>query len=320
MPRVAPDGGYDFSRKRDYRRRVWATFRDGLKSAGVSVADAQAMLMPSLEGDEIEVALNAGFRERNLHVVDMEPAVVATLKRRYPKITTYGISASRAFERMACRGVSIQCANLDFCNNLSQPFWGELSSISLCGSYRGYYKDGMFHPQGHGGVFGDECLVAVSMLRGRERSGMLGEMHDDDMNELERLVEARFGGSLPFNGHMRRHLELIASLPERDRYRLSIVNQALAVAWHSDQQAQRPEVSLCRTETYPSSNGQTMLWSVWRISSYRSVFAYVLKAGLEGRITKEVFGRLRWDIQKDLTRMTETGLRTLGPKRDVSCL
>ena len=51
--RRAPKDGYDKAIKRDYRRKTWATFRETLKSRHISVASASALLMPSLEGDEI---------------------------------------------------------------------------------------------------------------------------------------------------------------------------------------------------------------------------------------------------------------------------
>lgn len=149
--RIAPEGGYGFGRKRDYRRKVWATFRETIKRQGLRpVASAHALLMPSIEGAEIEVALNAGFRESNLHVVDSNPAIVAQLKTRYPKINTYGVSLGRAAGRIAAKGVFIHAANLDLCSQISKKLDAELGQVVSSGCLSPF------------------ACVAVTVLRGRE--------------------------------------------------------------------------------------------------------------------------------------------------------
>lgn len=121
MPkRRAPKGGYDFEAKRQYRKAVWLTFRDEVRRSGKPLGLAQAMLMPSSEGTEIEVALDHGFREENLHIVDKNAAIVATHKKRYPRINTYGVEVERAFERMRGAGLELDCANVDLCSNASE--------------------------------------------------------------------------------------------------------------------------------------------------------------------------------------------------------
>lgn len=145
--RRAPEGGYDFGAKREYRRQVWASFRK-------EVADpknAHVFLMPSKEGAEIEEALRRGFQLNNMHVCDYRPAIVAVLNARYGgKLNTYGCSAGRACERIAEKGVRIVAANFDFTSCASIKLRDELDQISASN------------------VLADEAVTAFTILRGRE--------------------------------------------------------------------------------------------------------------------------------------------------------
>jgi hypothetical protein len=193
VSRIAPKGGYDFARKRDYRRKVWATFRDRLKTDNIPVAESHALLMPSLEGAEIEVALNAGFREKNLHVVDMNPAIVATLKRRYPQVNTYGCSAGRAMGRIARSGVRLRCANFDFTGRHSRKFFGELSHVIIHGVLGGKVEGVKIDKKTIGlkidldlsgqGAFHDVCYVSVSAMRGREERWLTDYWTSDPLDD-----------------------------------------------------------------------------------------------------------------------------------------
>lgn len=145
--RSAPADGYDFGTKRQYRRDVWATFA---RFCGIHRAAAHALLMPSIEGDEIEVALSKGFRAEHLHVCDRNPAIVATLKRRFPKVQTYGVDIVRACERIVEAGVTLEVANLDLCGQVSDRYLRTLAAVSATGAL-------------------DQAAVAVTALRGRER-------------------------------------------------------------------------------------------------------------------------------------------------------
>ena len=94
MNRTAPVEGYDFGRKRNYRRNIYA----GLKKTFPphEARSAIHLLMPSKEGAEITNALDAGFQERNLIIVDRSPQIVAVLKRTYKEATAYGIERQGA--------------------------------------------------------------------------------------------------------------------------------------------------------------------------------------------------------------------------------
>ena len=152
--RSSPEGGYGFGRKRHYRRQVWKTIRSECRKASISIPDAHALLMPSVEGDEIDVALASGFREQHLHVVDRNPAIVAVLKRRYPRIQTYGVELDRAAARVAQAGVQLSAANLDLCGQVS---------VSVVDTLARFSTAGCLHP-----AF---ACVAVTVLRGREHRG-----------------------------------------------------------------------------------------------------------------------------------------------------
>lgn len=73
------------------RLRLWSEaalssrrLEDLADACPVPKSEASVFLMPSSEGDEVDVCLSHGFRERNLTVCDRNPAIVAHLKRRYP--------------------------------------------------------------------------------------------------------------------------------------------------------------------------------------------------------------------------------------------
>lgn len=282
--RKAPRGGYDFSRKRDYRRKVWATFREKLKEERRAVADSQALLMPSLEGDEIEVALNAGFREENLHVVDAEPAIVATLKRRYQKINTYGVRASDAVARIYAHGIRLDCANFDFCNQLSMPFFKELLLISARGLIDSNVsiRDGQFgldQRNGPVGAFASRCLVAVSTLRGRESKDLTVQWRESPINLNEGLDDLRAKAvddvSLEaIERNAQKALDVYRNISPFDQKRLNHIGMTLELPYRRIFDRLHPAVVPIRCESYLSSNGQTMLWSIWEITQSPLLIAH----------------------------------------------
>lgn len=157
MKRSAPSGGYDFGPKRDYRRRVWGGISEAV---GPHKSDKHILLMPSIEGDEIAVAEGKGFRRANMHVVDANPAIVAHLQRRYPGINTYGVTASRACERITDSGIVLAACNFDFTNSVGFPLLDEIHEI-----------------------WEHDCIVAGTMLgltvlRGREPSYMAAALDE----------------------------------------------------------------------------------------------------------------------------------------------
>lgn len=159
--RIGPAAGYDFGNKRHYRRNIWNTFR----TSAYWHPQATAMLMPSIEGDEIDVALSKGFRERNLHIVDQNPAIVATLKRRYPRLHAYGVPLVRATERLP----ELTFANLDLCASWGKPLAATIEE----------FAEAQRVPCG---------LVAVTILRGRESRHVRDLMRTKNENDTMREV------------------------------------------------------------------------------------------------------------------------------------
>lgn len=222
MNRSAPAEGYDFGPKRNYRRAVWNSFRD---FTGSDTATAHALLMPSIEGDEIEIAIAKGFRQEHLHVVDRNPAIVAHLKRRFPKIHTYGVDVERASERIVSDGFRLSCANLD-----------------LCGTYE--HNKPTLGAFMRSGCMGGRARVAVTGLRGRESQpdGLVRTW--GRAGKSFRVASSRVSGSPVVGAGNRdgaRALDLLSGLLEMTPYAAKLQN----------------------VSKYPSIAGtQTMMWCV----------------------------------------------------------
>ncbi len=149
--RAAPEFGYDFEAKGLYRRSLWRRI-----AAEVMPGDTtHALLMPSSEGIEIKEAVRSGFHESNLHVVDRNPAIVANLKRRFPEIQTYGVTASRACDRVSKRGIRLAAANFDFTQPMGDPLQREIEALAA------------------GAWWAATGVIAFTMLRGREAKASL---------------------------------------------------------------------------------------------------------------------------------------------------
>lgn len=163
MNRRAPVGGYIGGRKQHYRRQLWKSFSD---HCGTGRSAAHALLMPSAEGTEITVAEQHGFRQDHLHIVDRNPAIVAHLKRRFPRVNTYGLELVRALDRMRKNGVILAIANFDLCGHIGSTF-PQLKAISAMGVLR------------------DDAMIAVTLLRGREPAGHLARLRAPIHRELD---------------------------------------------------------------------------------------------------------------------------------------
>lgn len=236
--RSAPKCGYDVGVKRQYRREVWKALASGLYDKPCK----QVVLMPSIEGDEIDVALSHGFRQHNMHVVDENPAIVATLKRRYPSINTYGVELERALERIVDRVGRVDVANLDLCSQLNNTSHSEISAFSCMGGWA------------------NQSRVAVTVMRGREPANSMASrvIRTDRRDRWEYVAVSDLFRS--------RHSGM--DLNDNDCSRLTLVSAALngmpAIALEP-LRATFPLAKFLRSGTYRA--GQvSMLWSAWGIT------------------------------------------------------
>jgi len=194
----------------------------------VAKAEARAFLMPSIEGDEIDVAIANGFKEKNLIVCDSNPAIVATLKRRYPLIQTVGIELARLSERVKDRSVHV--ANFDLCGCVSKSLIDQVRCASV--------------------VLGRNSVAAVTVLRGRELS------FDQKVEESEQWrEELRSGGAS-------QNLYDFSYLSPQDRARVDDVGMALFQSLRY--QDRNMWIDPLRVFSYRSpSRVSTMLVSIW---------------------------------------------------------
>ncbi len=247
--RAAPTGGYDFGNKRQYRRTVWSQFR---KFCGGQVAEKHALLMPSSEGDEIEVALANGFRQEHLHIVDENPAIVATLKRtRFSRIHTYGVTTARAIDRIRKEGIALTCANFDFTGPI------------LTGA-----QERVIHASTLPEAFAPRNVLAITCLRGRDDPTMLGmaqAMYRESLRGVRRMCDAH-PGMLQMRPYQMLddtdETRLLYMTSWSGRFSVSAEDlEEFVPGWTIGTGKQH---SLCfpfgiRASMYRSSNGQTML-------------------------------------------------------------
>lgn len=228
MKRIAPPGGYDCGAKPHIRRCVWATFRRWLRMTGTVAKEADALLMPSIEGTEGEVALANGIRIRRMHFVDRNPAIVAHLQRRFGGVNTYGVDYVRAAERISKTDRRLDLVNLDLCGRVGEVLFQKLVSFRLTG------------------VLNKRACVAVTVLRGREKYKAEGTQRFYQANNPAVLhTEKRLLG------------EAAASLGRTDIERVSQIAGAFF-------DARRYIPVLLRCEKYKSTAGnQTMLVSIF---------------------------------------------------------
>lgn len=208
-----------------YRREVWNVFRKYNKP------DSQVLLLPSIEGLEIELAKAKGFCTSNMHVVDYNPAIVAHLKRRYPYVNTYGVSAARACERIAKTGKRLLAANFDFTGCISAATVKEITQIT------------------ESQVFAPVSCIAVNLLRGREPKCVSSfwtavlqfqKKHCPQDRWLTNATDTLFECSSDLEG-----------LTENDLVRIQMMVSLFNAG------------RIARAGVYKSANGtQTMLWAV----------------------------------------------------------
>lgn len=121
--RRAPEVGYQTDSKAMYRDAVWRKFQ---RHARTSLKYCRVLLMPSIEGVEIDVAERFGCLRKNIIAVDNNVAIAATVSRNYPGITAWGCDVFAALERAAKRNIRLDVVHLDMTSNLSPSMLNSL--------------------------------------------------------------------------------------------------------------------------------------------------------------------------------------------------
>lgn len=184
MNRSAPKVGYSTPEKQNYRRIVYSGFK---KIFGPAIRNKQLVLLPSAEGEEIDTALQFGFQLENLHVVDKNPAIVASLNRRYKnQLHTYGRPIEDALYVMASNGVRVDAVNLDLCFPIGNK---QRDTLRDCMQL-------LMYP----------CAVSITLQRGREVGTVADIITETATNpktianhpDLPRIFSGRYYGKIPF--------------------------------------------------------------------------------------------------------------------------
>lgn len=173
MKRIAPETGYDFEAKAKYRKIIWDCFSKNVSDPGKS----KVGFLPSQEGLEIPLAIERGFKEKNLFAIDRNRALLrhAKWRRRYPKVKTYGSELPRAGERIRADNHRLDAVNLDLCGNISIP---------TIRAIRGFIESDCLKSQ---------SVVAMTLMNGRENNreliGMMqiiADITDSPNDRIER--------------------------------------------------------------------------------------------------------------------------------------
>lgn len=166
--RIAPKCGYDTPEKQEYRENVWRDFFGGDSYGFFSPwywgKDWKVLIMPSKEGLEINQALSRCYacggepliRQDQIVIVDNNPAIVASLKRKYPKINTRGLDIKEAIKREAAIGSHFALLNIDLC--------GTAKTIIDVANFIHDFTPNIFIHMG---------MVAFTFLNGRDQKNFL---------------------------------------------------------------------------------------------------------------------------------------------------
>lgn len=223
--RKGPRTGYNFGNKKQYRRIIWKAFREFVNNK----PQKSALLLPSKEGAEIEVALDNGFKQSDLHVIDRNPAIVATLKRKYPYINTYGVDIEEALFRIPVHEIVV--ANFDLCGPVSNELFRVFDAVR------------------RSATLAEHSLIAITTLRGRDSRAFISDITDGtfDLSLAQDIVKTC----------------LSIDVSPLDAAR--IVVPMMAAASQGDSPFERGyRLDPIRSEFYKSSAGnQTMRWALY---------------------------------------------------------
>lgn len=211
---------YATEAKREYRDAVYIAAMMG----GWDPASGDVMIMPGPTDEEICALIDLEVHQERIHVVDSNPAIVATHKRRFPGIQTHGVSLRRALKRIIERGHHLSFLHADFCGGANSAF-EELVN-------RGIALDG---------------VVVVNVAGGRESRPASGFRASPEMKRGAKYL--RYSLSVEYGNLSARH----SHVTQWDWSRVATVGLALGC-----ERADFVSVGKYRNHRTP------MVWSAWR--------------------------------------------------------
>lgn len=241
-----PTDGYGFGNKKQYRRTLWRFIDDSLR--GVQLKDRKVVYLDTKEGLETEFLLDRGYKPRNLHVVNWNPAEVAVLTRRLramhiPDVNTYGIDVFEAIPKVG----DFHVLNLDLCGPISGLLLAELTLIAARNR-------------------APEYVIANNMLRGRELKEMGGCLREAtgalDSKDSEILDQS-----------------CLFDYTEMDAVRIIALRTVIKEGFWAEEDLEvthykylMPEIIGMRAGMYKSTAGnQTMLWTAFHCRSQEEI-------------------------------------------------
>lgn len=240
MNRSAPNGGYDFGNKRDYRRKIYSLFHL-IKNRKY----AHLLILPSLEGMEIPLAISKGFATSNIHAVDADSNVINTSlwHSKYPEINTYAMSLSNACMQIKQKGVKISAANIDLCG--------------CAGSNK--TKESLYSVASMGILNPSRFIIGLNMLRGRESIGAKYNLEREE-KDYQGFWEPYLTPSI--KDVWSTNSQCADNDVRRLAWAISIIEAGLLNFCKTSCEYKNVVLSVIRSGSYKSSNNQTLVWEV----------------------------------------------------------
>ena len=142
------DRDYGVAVKKNWRREY---YRGIVKVCPLPTSRAVIVMLPGKEGYEIREAMMHGFREQNIVIVDRNPAVVAHLRRRFPRLrATLGKDFEHLPEKL--QDTAIDVLSLDVCSPAGFSLARKLTVLAKAP-----------------GLLRNPFILGVTFLRGREK-------------------------------------------------------------------------------------------------------------------------------------------------------
>lgn len=140
---------YQTEAKSHYRNQVWGKEAMGLATQLLAAPNDRILVMPSLGGQEIQAAIDAGVPEGRLIACDHKRGVAkAGWRKQFSKVRVFICDVGEVHEKASQAGLRIVAANLDLCAAIGD----EVKSV-----IRRFW----------GGVETENFILGLSLLKGR---------------------------------------------------------------------------------------------------------------------------------------------------------